>query len=266
MSRMLAVRWTVGAVSDAGLEALGWSIAGASQLFGASAEYIVCVNSISLDEAQSRAGPLPVDVRWWPASADEMPVFLRERLDDTFAEGVAWKFAPPRVAEGCHELALDNDCILWKLPDAIRLWLQAGDGAYVLAEDVRPAFGQFARFCGDEPRNTGIRGLSAGFSLVESLRAILDAHPVALTSELDEQGLQIAALRRSGPPLVVTTSEVTICSPFAPHQAHVGSCGAHFVGLNARALPWSCDGRPASALIREHWERQKELVRARITR
>src|SRR4051795_4479741 len=38
--------------------------------------------------------------------------------------------------------------------------------------------------------------------------------PVQLQSELDEQGLQIAALSLGGPPLVVTTAEVTICSPF----------------------------------------------------
>jgi hypothetical protein len=120
--------------------------------------------------------------------------------------------------------------------------------------------------CGDAPRNSGMRGLPAGCAYADSLRQILHEHPVTLRSELDEQGLQIAAVMRSGVPLVVTTNDVTICSPFAPHQPHVGSCGAHFVGLNAKRLPWSFYGRPASDVTRDHWRRLKEEVRARIPR
>jgi hypothetical protein len=266
MPPTLVVRWTVGAVSDEGFDALGWSIAGASQVFGASAEYVVCVNSVAVEVARRLAAPLPIDVTWRQATADEIPTFMRDRLDEDFAEGVGWKFAPLQIADARRELALDNDCILWGMPAAVRAWLTDDASACVVAEDVRPGFGQFARLCGDAPRNSGMRGLPAGFPLADALRTILDDHPVTLRSELDEQGLQIAAVMRSGVPLLVTTSEVTICSPFAPHQPHLGSCGAHFVGLNAKQLPWSFHGRPASDVTRDHWERLKPQVRARIAR
>jgi hypothetical protein len=260
------VRWTIGDVSAEGFEALGWSIAGAWQMFGGSAGYVVCVNSIAAAEARRLAGDVRADVEWRTSTAAELPAFLLERLDGAFAEGAGWKLAPPRVAEAAHELALDNDCILWAVPDAIRVWLRAESTGCVVAEDVRAGFGQFAALCGDEPRNAGIRGLPAGFSLTDSIDAVLREYPVRLVSELDEQGLQIAAAMRPGRPLVVTNHEVTICSPFPPHQPDVGSCGAHFVGLNAKALPWSSDGQPASDLIRGKWEALKPGVCARIAR
>lgn len=264
----LVVRWTVGAVSDAGFEALGWSIAGAWQLFGSFASFVVCVNSVAIDDARRRVGRVAAPVTWRRCDGDEIPAFLRDRLDERFAEGVGWKFAPVQLAEDSRELALDNDCIIWRMPDAIRDWLDAArpDGCCLVAEDVKVCFGAFSRFCGPEPRNVGVRGLPAGFSYSDALRRILTEHPVTLTSELDEQGLQVAAMMRHGPLLVVRTHEVTICSPFAPHQPYLGTCGAHFVGLNAHALPWCYYGRPASELVRENWRRLKPAISARIAR
>src|SRR4029079_1675815 len=117
-----------------------------------------------------------------------------------------------------HEIALDNDCILWELPPALRTWLEREPAhACLLAEDVRACFGQFAAHCGSAPRNSGIRGLPPGFSLETALRAMLDVHPVQLASELDEQGLQAAALARSGTLDVVPLEQVAVCSPFPPH-------------------------------------------------
>ena len=128
------------------------------------------------------------------------------------------------------------------MPQAIDAWLSGrATDACALAEDVAPAFGQFAPLCGGAPRNTGIRGLPPGFDLGAALDEVLAVHPVRLVSELDEQGLQVAALSRAGPALAVTLEDVAICSPFPPHLQQLERCGAHFVGLNMRpprtALP-----------------------------
>ena len=64
-------------------------------------------------------------------------------------------------------LSLDNDCILWEAPPAIRQWVEEDDPTRcVAAEDVLACFGQFAPLCGPEPRNGGIRGLPPAFSLI----------------------------------------------------------------------------------------------------
>jgi hypothetical protein len=94
------------------------------------------------------------------------------------------------------------------------------------------------------------------------LKAVLRRNPVLLESELDEQGLQIAALSLTNRPLVVSLEEVTICSPFYPHLPHLGRCGAHFVGINVRNIPWSYYGQPATELRLKHWrDLRAELYR-----
>ena len=260
----LSVRWTIGDVSDYGFEALRYSIWGAWKIFGEEASYTVCVNTVPVEAARGRVGEMPVGVTWRRAD-DEIPAFLRPHLDEGMAEGVGWKFALLHPDRERHTLSLDNDCILWELPAAIAAWLERDDPrGCVLAADVVPSFGEFAALCGGEPLNSGIRGLGPGFDLEGALRRILELRPVPLRSELDEQGLQVAALRRFGEVGVVTLDEVTICSPFPPHLPGLGRCGAHFVGLNAREIPWEYEGRPALAVRREHWEHWRDEVARRV--
>lgn len=252
--RKLGVRWTVGDVSMLGFEALRLSMLGAYRAFGAEASYAVCVNTVPPAVARRRIGTLPMPVEWVD-STNLVPTWLRARFDERMAEGVAWKFGPLQVFPDRYELALDNDCILWSVPPAIEAWLESPAQCFVLAEDVKSCFGRFAELCGTAPRNSGIRGLPPGFDLGGALLSVLDALPGKCTSELDEQGLQVAALLRSGPVHVVPTEEVTICSPFWPHETQLGRSGAHFVGLNARCLPFRYYGRPASECVAENWDR-----------
>jgi hypothetical protein len=259
----LGIRWTIGDVSERGFDALRLSIAGALRVFGAGARYAVCVNSIPPEAAEARIGVLSEAVSWH-SSDGAMPDFLRRRLDARLAEGVAWKFAPLRLfPDDFHELSLDNDCILWRAPAAVGQWL-AREDTCLLAEDMAPAFGQFAALCGAAPRNTGIRGVPPGFDLAAALRRTLADHPVTLASELDEQGLQVAALSRHMAPLVVTVEEVSITSPSSPHSPALGACGAHFVGLNMKAArPWYDDR--ALAGIAAHWDRLRPEIERRVS-
>ncbi len=255
----VAVRWTIGDAHPRGFEALKLSISGASRLFGPEAAYVVCVNGIAPEAARARTGDVPVAVAWRPC--EDLPEFLLPFLDQGMAEGVAWKFAPLRLFPEHFELALDNDCILWDVPEAIAAWLAAGAGRRcVLAEDVRPCFGQFAGLCPAHPLNTGIRGLPPGFDLAAATQGVLEVLPVGLASELDEQGLQVAALSSAASPLIVRLDEVTICSPFHPHLPELGRCGAHFVGLNVRHIPFDYYDRPGDEWLAEHWARHRSAL------
>ena len=263
MTAALGIRWTLGDVSSPGFEALRLSIHGAVRVFGPDCAYIVYVNTIPVSEAKARTGEVPSAVEWRAVPA-KLPEVLRGLLDGGMAEGVAWKLVPLSAFPDRHELALDNDVILWEQPEAIRGWLHSDPQARIIAEDVTVGHGAFADLCGDQPRNSGIRGVPAGFDLGAAIAGVLARLPVRLNSELDEQGLQVAALSLDGPPRVVRTEEVTICSPFCPHQEHLGRCGAHFVGLNARRLPWRYYDRDATELRIEHWERWRAELYARV--
>lgn len=264
MSGSLGIRWTTGDVSERGFEALRLSIHGACNVFGSQTRYVVYVNSMPVEEARRRTGAVPAAVEWRPAPR-EIPPILRAHLDSHMAEGVAWKLLPLRTFPDRLELALDNDVILWREPEAIRLWRTERPDACVVAADVTASHGAFSELCGPEPRNSGIRGIPPDFDLERALAQVLQRVPVRLSSELDEQGMQIAALSLNRPPLVVPTSEVTICSPFHPHQFHLGTCGAHFVGINARALPWKYYDRPATEVRVEHWMHHLPELHRRLT-
>jgi hypothetical protein len=260
----LGVRWTVGDVSAEGLQALRLSILGAARIFEPSTRYVVYVNTREVDEVRLRTGAVPSNIEWRSARRADLPIFLARHFNDGLAEGVGWKFAPLRSFHDRHELALDNDCVLWRMPPQIERWLTSRKDTCVVAEDVRACFGQFASLCGGKPRNSGIRGVAAGFDLEAALRQILCRRPVMLESETDEQGLQIAALSVASEPLAVPTEAVTICSPFYTHQQHLGECGAHFVGLNARRMPWDYYGRPAVECLREHWAQLRPCIETRV--
>ncbi len=258
----LVVRWTIGDVSHHGFETLRLSAWGARQLFGGTAHYVVCVNSVPLDWARALAGPVPEEVEWLDVSQRLSSVISRH-LDAGMAEGAAWKFAPLRLDPNRYELHLDNDCVLWGLPDAIRAWLEEDEPRCILAEDVAPMLGQFQALCGPAPRNSGIRGVPPGFDLAERLAAALGETGVMLRSELDEQGLVTFACSRDRPPHIVSVDDVAICGPFPPHRQRVGRCGAHFVGLNAHRLSWTHRGRPGEAHVRSNWRRLRpELYHA----
>jgi len=258
----LNLRWTIGDVSPAGFEALRLALTGARRLFGPDAAYHVVVNTVSVEEARRRTGPVPDAVQWRAASPTP-PDALRPFLDAGMSEGTAWKFMPVQIDPAVREIAFDNDVILWALPPAIREWL-ARDDARLIAEDVAMGHGRFAALAGPEPRNSGIRGTPAGFDLAGAIAAVLAEQPARLDSELDEQGLQVAALMRDAAPLVVREAEVSICSPFPPHCPALGRCGAHFVGLNARGFDWDFYGRPAIDVRLDHWRAHRAELYRRV--
>jgi hypothetical protein len=259
---MVAIRWTIGDVNPRGFLALRASIHGAWRLFGSSARYRVYVNTLALADARARTGGVPAAVEWCDAPR-EPPRWLAGAVDAGMAEGVAWKLVPTRAFRDDYELALDNDVVLWDMPRAVDDWLD-GHADFVLAEDVRPCFGRFAALSGPLPLNTGICGVPPGFALDAALARVLACAPGTLTSELDEQGLQCAALLVSGTTAVVTLDEVTICSPFPPHLPHLGRAGAHFVGLNTRVLGFRFAGRPAEDVRAEHWDDHASEISRRV--
>ena len=261
----LAVRWTIGDVRERGFEMLRLSIACACRLFGPQASYVVCVNSVSVEQARARTGALPFEPEWRAITRADVPRVFEPYFDRTLMEGMGWKLVPLRMFVDRYELALDNDCIVWGLPEGIRRWLGSSEGC-VFAEDVDRCLGSFDAFCPPGAFNAGIRGLSPGRDLEQALKDVLQSvaktsvGQVQLLSEIEEQGLQTAAIHRLQPVLLVSASEVSICSPFWPRSPELGTCGAHFVGMNAHHTSWNYYDRPADQWLEEHWLRHRPAL------
>lgn len=261
----LAVRWTIGNLRERGFELLRLSIVCALNLFGPEAEYIVCVNSLSAEEAQRRTRDVPSRVRWRTVTREDAPAVLRFHSDENLIEGMGWKLVPLRVFPSAYELSLDNDCILWDQPEGLRHWLESESG-YLFAEDVERGYGNFDSLCPLGAFNAGIRGLPPEGRMASALENVLEeagrawGHRPNLVCEIDEQGLQAAAMMRLQPLHVVRISEVSICSPFWPRSPELGTCGAHFVGMNSPHLDWNYFDRPADEWLEEHWRRHRPAL------
>lgn len=268
-TRRLTIRWTIGDVRLRGFEMLRLSIAGALQIFGPEARYVVCVNSVSVKEARARTGALPRYVEWREVTRRDVPELLGRALNDSLIEGMGWKLVPLRVDPQRYELSLDNECILWRLPDGMRRWLECPH-VHLIAEDASRCFGSFDPLCAPGAWNAGIRGLAPGSDLEDALDRVLRARSVSVRSdapisaEIEEQGLQIAAISAMGPFLNVSTRDVTICSPFWPGSPELGLRGAHFAGMNAAHLPWRYYDRSADDWLQDHWERRRPELYRRV--
>jgi hypothetical protein len=262
--RQIGVRWTVGDVSAFGFETLRLSIESLSRLLPPGSQFAVAVNNISVAEAQERTGDITPKVQWL-SSDDCVPTWLRAQVDAQMAEGVAWKLAPVRVFPNAYEIALDNDVILWRLPEPVVEWLESIDkNACVMAQDAQRCLGQFSEHCDSRSINSGIRCISPGLDYESLLRETLEKSGVTLRSELDEQGLQATTLAQLSLKLV-SNEDVTICSAFPMHQHHLGHCGAHFVGLNQKWLPYIIHGIHAHEANQQNWLRLKDQVVERLT-
>jgi len=102
--------------------------------------------------------------------------------------------------------------------------------------------------------------LGAVLAVAEREARLRTGLPLDLSGEIEEQGLQAAAILRCAPLHLVRLAEVNLSSPFWPKTPAFGSCGAHFVGMNARHIPWNYFDRPADEWLAEHWERARRLL------
>jgi hypothetical protein len=204
-------------------------------------------------------------VEWRQVGRADLPEVLLAHFDATVIEGMGWKLAPLRTFIDRYELALNNDCILWDVPDGMRQWLELKDG-FLFAEDMDRCFGSFDALCRPGCLNAGIRSLPPGVDLQEELRFVLSAvseqsnAPLQLSSELEEQGLQAAMISQRESLFLVQAAEVSICSPFWPRSPEPGICGVHFVGMNAHHIPWNYYERPADVWLEEHWQRHRPAL------
>ncbi len=97
----LGIRWTIGDVSGAGFEALRLSVRSAVKLFGNSARYAVCANTILYREAGARTGEVDHEIEWLDVNG-LVPNWFHSFVGPEMAEGVAWKLSPTRVFPDLH--------------------------------------------------------------------------------------------------------------------------------------------------------------------
>ncbi len=122
--KKIVVRWTFGAtksrmLSSQALDLLDLSVKFAILLFKATSrniKFIICYNNLNdyvLDEVQKISavnGIFSMDV------SDLLP----NELGNEDSKNSWWKYAPPRIDEEAYEIIMDNDVIIWGIPETLK--------------------------------------------------------------------------------------------------------------------------------------------------
>jgi hypothetical protein len=218
------IRWSLGPVRKAGLETLRLSVGMAKRLFP-DFDFLIYHNQLEkhhLDFIKT----LGVEL----LDCNEATAILKP----TPGYNVHWKLLPPRVRPEAHEIVLDNDVLLRRIPKPMSLFLES-DGHALVCEGLHHLFGSFDQSLPrDVHINSGIFGLPPGFDFENKCREA--AATIGLkkwTNWFDEQGM-VAAVLSGMPHYTIPLSSVAIIEP----TGRIRDCdGYHFVHVNYKDHP-----------------------------
>lgn len=215
----LLIRYTIGGnVSAAGFEIFRLSVRKIKRLFGNTADIFICYNGIAKEKLQG-SGLKLVDQSEFANSLPYDPI------------GVAWKLYPPRLRIDCHEIFIDNDIVLNRIPPEITSYL-SNKKSFFYTEGLHRCNGRF-----DWPKgikfNSGLFGIPPYFDFSKELLRRMTGES-CWTGYFDEQGLVGQTIIDQNNVYKIGLSNVGIfdrdydCSAgFDPTL-----CGFHFVSAN----------------------------------
>ncbi len=194
-------RWTIGPVTNAGIECLEHSVRHFKQIYP-EFDRVICCNNIKI--YSEYADVIEQD----PNSLPFPP------LEDN------WKFYPPRLRISAKELFIDNDLIITKRLQSIDQFLKSNE---VLAtEGLRQNFGIFnEKLKHQEPVNAGLIGLPEGLDLNQ---VIID-NISKWETRFDNQGIVVLAAKE-----LLISREVGLYLP--ENEINWNKPAHHFLRLN----------------------------------
>jgi hypothetical protein len=215
--RKLLIRVTIGgSISDSGYELFRYSLKRLKKLFD-KAEIVVCFNDIS----RKKLVNLGVDLIDQEAFKDSLPYA---------PSGVSWKLYPPRIDMDCHEIFIDNDVVLHKIPNEIKSFL-LDETSFVYTEGLFRCNGNFEWPPGFT-LNSGLFGLPPNFDFKKELVSRMKG--VSWEDYFDEQGIvgQIISSQSIIRKIDLQTIAVLARGLNFNEEMLFSLFGFHFVGAN----------------------------------
>lgn len=226
-------RWTIGPVSDTGMDILKESI----RLFARSYpefDRVVCHNHLDAGQLSWVAGVAALHAQ----SSSDAPCALSDPdSNPEGATGCGWKLSPPRLRPGGMELFIDNDIVIGRRLPSLDAWL--ADGTTGLVSEGLHRKRMFGVFDPEIPPHVracaGLFGLPPGFDFSERIAHYLPIMGGRPLGGYDEQGLTVATVVNMQGYFLVPLSELHICEDHAPFPEEVPPA-LHFVAANRK--PW----------------------------
>jgi hypothetical protein len=163
--------------------------------------------------------------------------------------GVAWKLYPPRLRPNAHEIFIDNDLIIDKLPVEIEIFLQSNN-YFIYTEGLHVnTKGRFNWPIG-KTFNSGLFGIPPNFDFKEQIENKLKDQ-LGWTDYFDEQGLVGEILLNQNNVLNIDLKTIGI---FEEAPVQIGLHGYHFVKANSGTnTAWNHYTRKKKSSIAIHY-------------
>ncbi len=221
------VRWTVGPVSETGLDILRESVNNFKKLYPEVLR-IVCYNHIDVRCLSN------IDAELYSQAE---PCFPLRPPDDNpeEASGCGWKLCPPRLCPEGHELWLDNDLVLLQRLPSVERWFNSGSAIISEGLHRQRMYGEYDQFV---PTGShvcaGLFGLPPGLDFSKRILEYL-RFATKLLGGYDEQGLVASIITNSPDWILTPLSELYISEDHVPFPTFSPSA-IHFVAANRK--PW----------------------------
>jgi hypothetical protein len=212
------VRWTIGNVSDEGVECLRLSVSNFIKFYDYQYDYYICHNQID-----------PARLKWTNAfkinllNQDE---YVNSLIIPPLNNHPCWKLYPPRIKLDSHELFVDNDVLIYKNIDIEKLF----DLSFFISEGLERSYGFFDPMIDPSfPKiNTGFFSIPPSFDFKLHLNYLISHYDLKWKNHFDEQGL-VAKIFSSKEFKLIPIQDINVSfdNPFK------GKFGMHFIGLNS---------------------------------
>jgi hypothetical protein len=220
---MVVWRYTVGPVSDRGLDILHESVRRLKKLYP-DFRIVVCYNQISPDRLSR------LDVELIPSDRSALSREPRPGYSEH------WKFYPARIAPNDYEIVCDNDILLHRpLP---KIEYAVSRNFFIGYEALGRNYGNFDHVA---PKcsiriNSGLYGLPPRYDFGKELNSVIDkgAKP-GWAHRFDDQGMLAMVLLNNKSLMCVSQSDLPIIEPdedLSVQNNNVMCCGYHFVFAN----------------------------------
>jgi len=197
MNKKPIFRWTVGDVSDDGLDVLNSSIKAALSLYKNNFNWYVCFNGVQYDKINSIVSKYS-SVKIYKQEWKQFPLPVAEpekkskKINSLLMSGSVWKFCPPRLDINVHEIVMDNDVVLHRHLEEIDQFLVSRDKVMISA-GCSDFHGDFSI---SRSLNSGFYGLPPNYDFSSKLKENWIKNPKQFLNYADEQGLVCQTLEK----------------------------------------------------------------------
>lgn len=217
------VRWTVGEVSQLGIECLNLSIEKFINLYGNLFDYYVCYNNIELSQIHF--------LKKYKVNFLNQKKYRNSLLINPIDNNPCWKLYPPRINKEVHEIFIDNDLIIFKKIPLIDEFLNSKN-LFLITQAYNRSYASSLRNLIRNNLNSGLIAIPPGFNFKERINQIIKEHNISwISSHFQEQAV-VSKIIEENNFKIIKLSEIYVCY----EKLIKANYGYHFVGINSNFI------------------------------